>query len=277
MPWRNGSPGSRTLRGWFGKLASQLTTSHDCGPRIARQKNTSWRSWRPCQARQTRRVDGQGQRGSCERNLKTQGNNRLLVYDTDGANPYGRELAALLCRAFQLEVLASVQAEWNPPHVFTRRILPSNSQCSLIFQVIHQLHGLAVAARADAAGTTILLVMTRGWYDQLAFALMAVLGARVVVLAHDPKPKQTLSPMPRSVDGCSGDARQPWWLIPRRWRLTLPPQPAGRRLSFLIFRTSNMRHGRKRRCRLQSLRIDIACSYWASCGRIRVSTVFPIS
>lgn len=127
--------------------------------------------------------------------MKTQGNNRLLLYDTDGANPYGRELAALLCRAFQVEVLASVQAEWNPPHVFTRRILPSNSQCSLIFQVIHQLHGLAVAARAAAAGTTILLVMTRGWYDQLAFALMAVLGARVVVLAHDPKPKQTLSPI----------------------------------------------------------------------------------
>jgi glycosyltransferase involved in cell wall biosynthesis len=125
--------------------------------------------------------------------LKTQSNSRLLVYDTDGANPYGRELAALLCRVFQVKVLASVQTEWSPPDVFTRRILPSNSQSGTIFQIIRQLHGLAVVARAAAAGATVLVAMTRGWYDQLALALMAVLGARVVVIAHDPKPKQTLS------------------------------------------------------------------------------------
>jgi len=85
---------------------------------------------------------------------------RLLVYDTDGANPYGRELAALLSHVFQVEVLASVQAEWSPPHVLTRRILPSNSQSRMILQIIRQLHGLAVAARAAVAGTTIVLVMT---------------------------------------------------------------------------------------------------------------------
>ena len=125
--------------------------------------------------------------------MKRQGNNRLLIYDTDGANPYGRELAALLRQAFAVEVLASVQAEWCPPHITIQRILPSNSQSALIFQIIRQLHGLAVAAHAAAAGATVLLVMTRGWYDQLAFALMAMLGARVVVIAHDPKPKQALS------------------------------------------------------------------------------------
>jgi glycosyltransferase involved in cell wall biosynthesis len=117
---------------------------------------------------------------------------RLLVYDTDGANPYGRELAALLSHVFEVEVVGSVQAEWCPPDVFIRRILPSNSPSGTIFQIIRQLHGLAVAARAALAGTTILLVMTRGWYDQLAFALMAMVGARVVIIAHDPTPKQTL-------------------------------------------------------------------------------------
>ena len=127
--------------------------------------------------------------------MKTQENSRLLVYDTDGANPYGRELAALLSHVFQVEVLASVQAEWSPPHVLTRRILPSNSQSRMILQIIRQLHGLAVAVRAAVAGTTIVLVMTRDWYDQLAFALMAVLGARVVVIAHDPTPKQALPPI----------------------------------------------------------------------------------
>jgi glycosyltransferase involved in cell wall biosynthesis len=120
---------------------------------------------------------------------------RLLVYDTDGGNPYGRELSALLCHVFQVEVLAAADAEWSPSHVFTRRILPSNSRSRLIFQIIRQLHGLAVAARAAAAGSIILLVMTRTWYDQLAFALMAALGARVVVIAHDPTPKQALPPI----------------------------------------------------------------------------------
>jgi glycosyltransferase involved in cell wall biosynthesis len=123
-----------------------------------------------------------------------QGKSRLLIYDTDGGNPYGRELAALLCHVFQVEVLASIDAEWSPPHVFTRRILPSNSPSRKILQIIRQLHGVAIAARAAMTGSTILLVMTRDWYDQLAFALMAILGARVVVIAHDPKPKHALPP-----------------------------------------------------------------------------------
>jgi hypothetical protein len=120
---------------------------------------------------------------------------RLLIYDTDGGNPYGRELAALLCQAFEVEVLTTVDAEWTPPRVLARRILPSNSQSGKIYQVIRQLHGLAVAMRAAMAGATVLLVMTRDWYDQLAFALMAVLGARIVVIAHDPTPKRALPPM----------------------------------------------------------------------------------
>src|SRR5690242_78672 len=133
-------------------------------------------------------------RGASE-NLKTQKKRRLLVYDTDGANPYGRELAALLCDAFQVVVLAAVQTEWSPRRVFIRRILPSNLPSPTIFQIARQLHGLMVAAWAAASGATVLVVMTRSWYDQLAFALMAFLGARVVVIAHDPKPKQALHPI----------------------------------------------------------------------------------
>ncbi len=127
--------------------------------------------------------------------MKGQRNSRLLVYDTDGANPYGRELAALLSDVLEVKVLAPVQTEWSPRHVFTRRILPSNSPSNKIRQIIRQVHGLAVAARAALAGSIVLVVMTRGWYDELAFALMALLGARVVVIAHDPKPKRALPPI----------------------------------------------------------------------------------
>ena len=127
--------------------------------------------------------------------MSTQRNRRLLVYDTDGANPYGRELAALISHVFEVEILAPVQTEWSPRDVFTRRILPSNSPSNKILQVIRQLRGLAVAARAAVAGTTVLVVMTRGWCDDLAFALMALMRARLVVIAHDPKPKQALPPI----------------------------------------------------------------------------------
>jgi glycosyltransferase involved in cell wall biosynthesis len=125
-------------------------------------------------------------------NLKAQTKNRLLIYDTDGANPYGRELSALLCNVFQVVVLAPVQTGWSPPGVSVRRILPSNLPSGKVAQIVRQLHGLAAAACAAAAGATVLVVMTRGWYDQLAFALLALLRARVVVIAHDPKPKQAL-------------------------------------------------------------------------------------
>jgi len=128
-------------------------------------------------------------------NLNTQRKRRLLVYDTDGANPYGRELAALLCDVFQVVVLAPVKTEWSPRRVFVRRILAANVPSSKISQIVRQLHGLMVASWAAVTGATILVVMTRGWYDQLAFALMAFLGARVVVIAHDPKPKQALHPI----------------------------------------------------------------------------------
>ena len=63
--------------------------------------------------------------------------------------------------------------------------------------MIRQLHGLAVTARAALAGTTVLVVMTRGWYDELTFALMALLGAQLVVIAHDPKPKRALPLAPQ--------------------------------------------------------------------------------
>ncbi len=118
-----------------------------------------------------------------------------MIYDTDGANPYGRELAALLCDEFEVKVLAPVHTEWSPPNVVTRRILPSNSASGKIAQIFRQLHGLAAAARAAVSGAAVLVVMTRSWYDEFAFALMAFLGARVVVIAHDPKPKKALPPV----------------------------------------------------------------------------------
>jgi glycosyltransferase involved in cell wall biosynthesis len=118
-----------------------------------------------------------------------------LIYDTDGANPYGRELAALLSSTFEVEVLAPVQTEWSPHDLLTRRILPSNSRAKKVLQIIRQLHGLAAVARAAVAGATVVVVMARGWYDELAFALMALARMRVVVIAHDPKPKRPLPPL----------------------------------------------------------------------------------
>src|SRR5689334_7493246 len=126
MASRKSSPGSQRIRVWSGNSASQPTTKRGRGLRIAPQKNMLRPSWELSPAGKARPVCRRGEKGSGARNVKLRGNNRLLVYDTDGANPYGRELAALLRHVLQVEVLASIQAEWNPPGVLVRRILPSN-------------------------------------------------------------------------------------------------------------------------------------------------------
>jgi glycosyltransferase involved in cell wall biosynthesis len=61
-------------------------------------------------------------------------------------------------------------------------------------QLARQLRSLAAAAwTALTRKATIVVVMTRGWFDELPLAFAAMLGARVIAIAHDPVPKTPLS------------------------------------------------------------------------------------
>lgn len=121
----------------------------------------------------------------------------MLVYDVDGLNPYGRELAALL-RAYgvRARALTTVDAEWRPPGSVP--VLPANRhRPGKARQLLALLRGLFVALRAVLHDEVVVVVLTRGLLDELALAALGAIG-RVVVVVHDPVPKQP-RPFPRRV------------------------------------------------------------------------------
>jgi glycosyltransferase involved in cell wall biosynthesis len=131
---------------------------------------------------------------------------RVAVFDTDGANPYGREVAATLAAAgCEVEAILPADVAWIPEGVAARRRLPFNTPSSRPAQAVRLARGLLSAARAGLLERRALIViMTRDWPDQLALAALARLGARLVVVAHDPTPKTPLT-------GLRAAARRALW------------------------------------------------------------------
>jgi hypothetical protein len=120
---------------------------------------------------------------------------RVVIFDPDPCNPYGRELGALLDSDFDIKVLVPLDTEWIPTGIELRHILPANGPANLAKQIVPQAHALAtVAIDAFLWRSVIIVILTRSWYDELALATLAVMGARMIVVAHDPVPKQ---PLPR--------------------------------------------------------------------------------
>ncbi len=116
---------------------------------------------------------------------------RVVVYDPDGLNPYGREIGLLFRElGHEVEVLTTVDAEWRPGGVRTVGVLPANrrgrprSRQALAFA-----RGLLHVLRRGLAGHVVVVVLTRGVADELFLGLLAFLGTRVVVVVHDPTPK----------------------------------------------------------------------------------------
>ena len=120
---------------------------------------------------------------------------RVIVYDVDPGNPYGRELAALLASTCEVDALVPVDTEWAPAGLSVRRILPAHRPAGIARQLFRQMRGLAAVGRAASIGrASVIVVMTRSWYDQIVLALFSALGARMIVIAHDPAPK---APLPK--------------------------------------------------------------------------------
>lgn len=118
----------------------------------------------------------------------------VTVFDTDGANPYGREVASLLYKAgYHTDALLPEDVEWVPQGLAVGKIQPVNGPSGLCSQLRRQIRVLFVtAARTLVQRRALVVVMTRGWPDQLVLSILALFGARLVVVAHDPVPKTTL-------------------------------------------------------------------------------------
>jgi glycosyltransferase involved in cell wall biosynthesis len=115
---------------------------------------------------------------------------RLLLYDVDPVNPYGRELAAILAASGERDVtLACSRAvEWVPAGIRARRVLAApRSVSSAVAVVAGRLFGV-LAAILPLLGSRppVIVVWSRDAWDAFVLAIYAALSGRVVVVDHNP-------------------------------------------------------------------------------------------
>lgn len=115
---------------------------------------------------------------------------RVIVYDPDGVNPYGRELAAQLAARYDVTVLTAADAEWRPEGVRTLAALPRNRSASRLGQVARLVRGWLVVLALAAQRAQWIVVWSRR--DAALLTLVARLR-RVHVVVHNPGPRDTLS------------------------------------------------------------------------------------
>lgn len=115
---------------------------------------------------------------------------KVLVYNTDGVNPYSTEIAALLAdRGEDVELLDTVNGQHRPPEgVRWRRLLPANfGSDSPVRQVTHLARGLGAAVWAALARDRVIVVsFARFAIESAVFGALAALGRPVVVVLHNP-------------------------------------------------------------------------------------------
>jgi glycosyltransferase involved in cell wall biosynthesis len=115
----------------------------------------------------------------------------VVVYDSDGLNPYGRELACLLADDRPSHVVCAADAEWIPDGVTTHPVLPGNrGGRSRARQLLGLVRGvLLVWWMCRPGGAQLVIVFARTPVEEAAFALLARLGGDVVLLVHEPTPR----------------------------------------------------------------------------------------
>lgn len=115
---------------------------------------------------------------------------KVVLYNTDGVNPYAAEIAALLAaRGAEVELLDPVNGEHRPPQrVRWRRLLPANfGSESPGRQALHLTRGLAATVWGSVVRDRVVVVaFTRFAVESLVFGCLAALGRPVVVVLHNP-------------------------------------------------------------------------------------------
>lgn len=112
----------------------------------------------------------------------------VTVYDPDGLNPYGREVAALLAHAgHTVRLLAPADAEWIPLGVDAALILPATGLRSRSVKSLQLVRGLFRLMADAVRGRTILVCWS--WYlvEKLTVALSGVVGRRLILVVHNPE------------------------------------------------------------------------------------------
>jgi glycosyltransferase involved in cell wall biosynthesis len=126
---------------------------------------------------------------------------RVLVYNTDGVNPYATEVAALLAgTGAEVTLVDAANGANRPPDgVRWRRILPDNfGSSSPLRQARALVHGLAALVWASVVrGHVIVVAFSRFPVESLVLAALALLGRPVVTVLHNPVARKDESPLQR--------------------------------------------------------------------------------
>jgi glycosyltransferase involved in cell wall biosynthesis len=118
---------------------------------------------------------------------------RVVVYEPDGINPYGREVAGLLASVgLDVELLLPRDAVWRPDGVRVRDTLPRNGPATRYLQAWALFRTLCrcLLTAARDRDTAWLVIWTRSVADELVFGLLAALGKPVTVVVHNPTDRQ---------------------------------------------------------------------------------------
>ena len=116
---------------------------------------------------------------------------RVVVYDPDGVNPYGRELAAQLAARYDVTVVIPGDAEWRPRGVRVLPVLPYSRGAAVAAQALRLVRGWLVVLGLALGRAQWVVVWSRR--DSFVLALVARLR-RVHVVLHNPGPRDTLPP-----------------------------------------------------------------------------------
>ncbi|EYR62068.1 hypothetical protein N866_12145 [Actinotalea ferrariae CF5-4] len=117
-----------------------------------------------------------------------------MVHNSDGVNPYAAELASLLCRdGAPVTLVDAANSDSRPAAgVRWRRLLPKNfSHASPAAQVVALVRGLAATVAGSVLhGQVVLVAFTRFPAEDLVLAALAAAGRPVVLVVHNPVPRE---------------------------------------------------------------------------------------
>ena len=111
----------------------------------------------------------------------------VTVYDPDGLNPYGREVAATLSRGgHSVRLLAPADVAWLPDDIEVLRVLPATGPAGRATKLRQLLTGLRHVLVDALRGRTVIVCWS--WYaiEKLAVAVAGLVTNRVIVVAHNP-------------------------------------------------------------------------------------------
>jgi hypothetical protein len=112
----------------------------------------------------------------------------VQIYDADGINPYGREVAALLARDNEVEYYCPRTVSWVPASVNAhRRLASSKIQDGLFGHVWRRVFmPILILTNALLRRRVFLVLWTRGAWDAALFAAAAPFLRGLVVVNHNP-------------------------------------------------------------------------------------------